>query len=67
MASGSDPEYEKARRQQLVDEYEKSLEHKYVVPPHGIQSVNNTCPYPIHIGNVHSAECMEEPEGAEGM
>lgn len=66
MKAGGDPEYEIAKRQQLLDEYEKSLEHTYVVPPHGILSVNNTCAYPVHIGDVHSSECKEEPEGAEG-
>lgn len=66
MQSGSDPEYEKTKRQQLVDEYEKSLEHTYVVPPHGIQPVNVTCAYPVHIGKVHPTECEEEPEEAAG-
>lgn len=66
MRAGGDPEYEKAKRQQLLEEYEKSLEHKYVVPPHGIQPVNTSCAYPVHIGKVHPPECEEEPEGAEG-
>lgn len=67
MKSGGDAEYEKAKRQELVEEYETSLEHKYEVPPHGIVSVNNTCAYPVHVGDVHPSECKEEPEGAEGM
>lgn len=67
MKSGGDPEYEKAIKQRLLEEYEQSLEHKYEVPPHGIQPVNNDCAYPVHIGDVHSPECKEEPEGAEGM
>lgn len=62
-ASGVDPEYEIAKRQQLVDEYEKSLEHRYVVPPHGIQAVNTECAYPVHIGTIGDTECKEEPEG----
>lgn len=66
MKSGSDPEYEKAKKQQLLDEYEKSLEHKYVVPPHGIDPVNTTCAYPVRIGDVHPTECEEEPEATEG-
>lgn len=66
MKSDMDPEYERAKRAQLVEEYEKSLEHKYVVPPHGIEPVNTTCAYPIHIGKVKDQACEEEPEGAEG-
>lgn len=57
-----DPEYEERKRKQLVDEYEKSLEHKYIVPQHGILPVNVDCAYPVHIGDIKSSECKEELE-----
>lgn len=52
-----DPEYEEAKRKQLVAEYEASLRHKDAVPAYGIQPVEKTCAYPVHVGDVKSTEC----------
>lgn len=62
---GMDPKVAAAKRQKQLDEYEKSLEHTYVVPPHGIEPVNVECAYPIKIGNVGSIECKEVGEGKQ--
>lgn len=59
------PEYEERKRKEILEEYERSLEHKYVVPPHGIQGVNVDCAYPIHVGDVKSTECKDALEGGK--
>ncbi|KAK9686909.1 DM10 domain [Popillia japonica] len=52
-----DSEYEKRIKQRILAEYEASIQHKQDVPPHGIQPVEKTCRYPIHVGDVKSTEC----------
>lgn len=54
---GTNPEEDARKRAQIVQEYEETLKHKFVVPPHGIAPVNKECAYPVVIGDIQSTEC----------
>ncbi|KAK5646680.1 hypothetical protein RI129_005144 [Pyrocoelia pectoralis] len=55
----SDSKYEKAKRDQILQEYEDSLIHKYAVPDHGIMDTSLTCPYQVVIGEKPDIVCKE--------
>lgn len=51
MKSGVDEEYEKKKREEVLQEYEDTLKHTYKVPPYGIEELNKSCPYPALVGD----------------
>lgn len=52
----------KAKMHKLQDEYEKSIQHTSQIPPYGIKGVNETCSYPVEIGDKKNGVCSEEVE-----
>lgn len=62
---GHDPEYERNKRAELVQQYEESIKRTPQEVPYGIKGVNMSCAYPVHIGGIKSAECKEDDEGTE--
>ncbi|KAF5298452.1 hypothetical protein FQR65_LT01231 [Abscondita terminalis] len=55
------------KRAEILEQYEESIKHKYVVPEHGIDSVNATCRYPLVIGEQPDITCKEEDVGADSF
>ncbi|KAF5295445.1 hypothetical protein FQA39_LY13106 [Lamprigera yunnana] len=62
-----DPEYSKAKREEILKEYEKSLKHTYIIPEHGIDPVNLVCPYPVNVGDKPDITCHEEDMGPDSV
>ncbi|KAJ8964821.1 hypothetical protein NQ314_004629 [Rhamnusium bicolor] len=62
VGAGGDSDYDKAKRAEILAQYEESIKHKTKIPPYGIKPVNKTCAYPVYIGDVKSGECTEEGE-----
>ncbi|KAK4880766.1 hypothetical protein RN001_008912 [Aquatica leii] len=62
----ADLEYER-KKAKILEEYTESLKHKYVVPEHGIDPVNLTCPYPIVIGEIADKTCKEQDVGGDSF
>ncbi|XP_018577445.1 EF-hand domain-containing protein 1-like isoform X2 [Anoplophora glabripennis] len=58
-----DTGYDKAKRAELVQQYEESIKRTPHEVPYGIKDINMTCAYPVHIGEIKSAECKEDDEG----
>lgn len=57
---GEDPNYGIRKKEEILQQYEDTLKHTYVVPQHGIQPVNLECVYPVKIGKLPDLECREE-------
>lgn len=58
-----DTEYERAKRAELVQQYEDSIKRTLHEVPYGIKDTGMTCAYPVNIGEIKSAECKEDDEG----
>lgn len=66
MGGGApDPEQDKLKEEKLRREYEESIKHTYIVPPHGILPVQKECAYPVRIGEEKDLSCTEDIEGIE--
>lgn len=63
LKSPVDEEYEKKKKAELAEAYEKSLEPTYRVPPHGIMTTEKPCPIDVNVGKVSDEICEEPAEG----
>lgn len=59
-AAPTGSEEDEAVKQRILEEYEKSMEHTYKVPEHGIDAVNKECAYPVRVGGIKSGYCPED-------
>ncbi|CAH0556686.1 unnamed protein product [Brassicogethes aeneus] len=57
---GMDPEEEARIRAGILQEYEDSLKREREIMPYGIKPVNESCRYPVVIGDIKSSVCPED-------
>ncbi|KAL3282731.1 hypothetical protein HHI36_005902 [Cryptolaemus montrouzieri] len=63
MKTPVDEEYERMKKAELAEAYERSIEHTSWVPPHGIKPIDQPCPFEINVGKVEEEICEEPTEG----